>query len=249
MLIDELLDATRIHAVLFDLDGVLTSTATIHASCWKTMFDDFLRQQCQETGEQFRPFDDDAEYKQYVDGKPRYDGVRSFLESRGIELPYGSPQDESGKWTICGLGNRKDALVHEAIRRDEVEAYESSLELVRRLRAQGTKTAVVSSSANCEAVLEAVGIANLFDVRVDGKVGAELKLRGKPAPDTFLKAAELLGVEPRAAAVIEDAISGVQAGRDGGFALVIGVDREGRGDALRQHGADVVVADLGELIA
>ena len=241
---------TRDHfdAVLFDLDGVLTSTAKIHSRCWKTMFDDFLSQRAAEGKEPFRPFDIETDYKLYVDGKLRYEGVQTFLESRHISLSEGTPEDLPTANTVCGLGNRKDELVKAAIDRGEVESYPGSVALVRWLREQGIRTAVVSSSNHCEEVLRAAGILDLFDARVDGRVASQLHLPGKPAPDTFLTAARMLGVTPARAVVVEDAISGVQAGRAGGFGLVVGVDRGGSGAALRAHGADVVVTDLQELL-
>ena len=245
---ERLITADHFDAVLFDLDGVLTSTAKIHSRCWKTMFDAFLSQRAAEGKEPFRPFDVETDYKLYVDGKPRYEGVRSFLASRHISLADGTPGDLPTASTMCGLGNRKDELVKEAIDRGEVEPYPGSVALVRRLREQGIRTAVVSSSNNCEQVLAAAGILDLFEARVDGLVAGQLHLPGKPAPDTFLKAAHLLGVRPGRAVVVEDALAGVAAGRAGGFGLVVGVDREGGGDALRTHGADVVVTDLGELL-
>jgi beta-phosphoglucomutase family hydrolase len=235
-------------AVLFDLDGVLTSTAKIHARSWKTMFDDFLSRRAAVGKEPFRPFDVDTDYKLYVDGKLRYEGVRTFLASRNVSLPEGVPEDPPTADTVCGLGNRKDELVKAAIDNGEVESYAGSVALVRWLREQGIRTGVVSSSNNCEQALRAAGILDLFEVRVDGLVASQLKLPGKPAPDTFLKAAQMLGVRPARAVVVEDAIAGVKAGRAGGFGLVVGVDREGPGDALRTHGADVVVTDLGELL-
>lgn len=238
----------RFDAVLFDLDGVLTSTARIHARCWKATFDEFLARRAADKREALQPFDIDDDYKRHVDGKPRYEGVRSFLASRKISLPDGSPADPPNDDTACGLGNRKDELVKAAIDHGEVEAYSGSVALLRQLRQRGIRTAVVSSSNHCEQVLRAAGIAELFQARVDGLVAAELGLRGKPAPATFLKAAQMLGATPARAVVVEDAMAGVQAGRAGGFGLVIGVDREGNGDALRAHGADVVVADLAELI-
>ena len=238
----------RFDAVLFDLDGVLTSTAKIHGKCWKTTFDDFLLQRAAEKKEPFQPFDIDTDYKRYVDGKLRYEGVRSFLASRAIALTEGTPEDPPTANTVCGLGNRKDELVKAAIDQGEVEAYPGSVALVRRLREQGVRTAVVSSSNHCEEVLRAAGILDLFDARVDGRVASQLHLPGKPAPDTFLTAARMLGVTPARAVVVEDAISGVQAGRAGGFGLVVGVDRGGSGAALRAHGADVVVTDLQELL-
>ena len=239
----------RFDAVLFDLDGVLTSTARVHARSWKAMFDDFLSRRAAGGKEAFRPFDIEGDYRPYVDGKLRYEGVRSFLASRDISLPEGEPEDPPTADTVCGLGNRKDELVKAAIDRGEVEAYPGSVALVRRLRQQGIRTAVVSSSNNCEHVLQAAGILDLFEARVDGLVASQLELPGKPAPDTFLRAAALLGVPPARAVVVEDAIAGVQAGRAGGFGLVVGVGREGSGDALRANGADVVVADLGELLS
>jgi beta-phosphoglucomutase family hydrolase len=245
----QLIAPDRFDAVLFDLDGVLTSTATIHSRCWKEMFDDLLGRRAADEKEPFRPFDIVTDYKLYVDGKPRYDGVRSFLASRNISVPDGTPADPPTAVTVCGLGNRKDELVKAAIDRGEVESYPGSVALVRRLREQGIRTAVVSSSNNCQAVLRAAGIEGLFDARVDGLVSTEFHLSGKPAPDTFLKAAEMLGVSPARAVVVEDALAGVQSGRAGGFGLVIGVDRGGSREALRAHGADVVVGDLGELLS
>ncbi len=237
----------RFDAVLFDLDGVLTDTAGVHAACWRRTFDEFLRGRADRTGDPFRPFDIESDYRLYVDGRRRFDGVRGFLQSRGIDLPEGSPDDPPDAATVCGVGNRKNALLNQALEEGGVEVYGSSVALVRALRDAGKKTGVVSSSANCAAVLRAAGIDELFDVRVDGKLAAELDLPGKPAPDTFLRAARELGVDAARAVVVEDAISGVQAGRDGGFGLVIGVARHDEPDVLRQEGADVVVSDLGEL--
>lgn len=243
----------RFDAVLFDLDGVLTSTAAIHAEAWKLMFDDYLATRAREAGGgeegRFRAFDIDSDYKRYVDGKPRYEGVRSFLESRDIHLPPGDASDPPGDQTVCALGNRKDAIVKQAIDEGRIESFPSSIEWVRRLREQGFRTAVVSSSRNCGPVLRAAKIEDLFEVRVDGLTLAERGIAGKPAPDSFLDAAAQLGVEPARAVVVEDAISGVQAGRAGKFGLVIGVDREGHAEALLQHGADIVVRDLGELLS
>jgi beta-phosphoglucomutase family hydrolase len=246
--LDQVIAKDKFDAVLLDLDGVLTATAKVHAACWKKMFDEFLGQRAMREQKPFSPFDIGSDYKLYVDGKLRYDGVQSFLESRGIDLPYGDPSDPSDRETICGLGNRKDDMVKEALESGGVEAYEGSVAFVRHLRVQGMKTAVVSASSNCGAILKAAGIADLFDERVDGEVASRLRLAGKPAPDTFLKAAELLGVDPHRAIVVEDAISGVQAGRDGSFGLVIGVNRKGDAEALWENGADVVVDDLGEML-
>jgi beta-phosphoglucomutase family hydrolase len=230
------------------LDGVLTATAKIHGKCWKTMFDDFLRRRAAQRKEPFQPFDIDADYKRYVDGKLRYEGVKSFLAARNIALPEGTPDDSPTADTVCGLGNRKDEMVKAAIDQGAVESFSGSVALVRRLREQGIRTAVVSSSNNCEQVLRAAGIYELFEVQVDGLVASELGLPGKPAPDTFLEAARMLGVSPARAVVVEDALAGVQAGRAGGFGLIVGVDRDGSGDALRAEGADMVVTDLGELL-
>jgi beta-phosphoglucomutase family hydrolase len=238
----------RFDAVLFDLDGVLTATARVHAVCWKRMFDEFLQQWAESRGEPFQPFDIDADYREYVDGKRRYDGVRSFLQSRGMELPEGEPGDAASRETVCGLGNRKNELINEVIETEGVEVFEGSVKLIRHLLAQGIRAAVVSSSANCLTVMRAAGIEDLFEVRIDGVIASERGLPGKPAPDTFLAAASDLGVDPKRAAVVEDAISGVQAGRAGGFALVIGVDRVGEAETLRRNGADLVVSDLGELL-
>ena len=235
-------------AVLFDLDGVLTATAKIHAVCWKQMFDEYLQQKSLTGGEAFQPFDIDQDYRLYVDGKLRHEGVQSFLNSRDIELPFGFPEDLPQKETICGLGNRKDKLIGEMLATGNVGVFEGSVALVRDLRSKGIRTAVVSASKNCEAVLNAAGIADLFELWVDGKVAETFNLPGKPEPETFLKAAELLGVDPKQAVVIEDAIAGVQAGQRGGFGLVIGVDRHGDAEALRENGADIVIRDLAELL-
>jgi beta-phosphoglucomutase family hydrolase len=238
------LSADRYDAVLFDLDGVITDTAAVHAHAWKTMFDEYLRGR----DEPFREFTIEGDYKTYVDGKPRYDGVRSFLQSRGIELPEGETSDPGDVETVRGLGNRKNEMVNRLLDEDGVTVYEGSVRLVHHLRDQGVRLAIVSSSRNCHAVLEAAGLLDLFEARVDGVVAAERGLPGKPAPDTFLAAAADLGAAPDRAVVVEDAISGVQAGRAGDFGLVIGVDREGNPDALRANGADIVVDDLGVLV-
>lgn len=241
------LSADRFDAVLFDLDGVITDTAAVHARAWKTMFDAYLRQRAEATGTAFEPFTIEHDYKTYVDGKPRYDGVRSFLLSRGIDLPEGTPADPAEVETVCGLGNRKNDLVNQLIEDEGVAVYDGSLRLLHQLRDAGVSLAVVSSSKNCVTVLKSAGLLDMFDARVDGVVAAERGLPGKPAPDTFLAAARDLGATPDRAVVVEDAISGVQAGRAGGFGLVVGVDRDGDPEALRGNGADVVVADLDEL--
>jgi beta-phosphoglucomutase family hydrolase len=235
----------RVRACLFDMDGVLTDTARLHAQAWKQTFDEFLREQ---QGEAAEPFDLDRDYKRHVDGKPREGGVRDFLASRGIELPEGSPDDPPEAATVRGVGNRKNALVQRLIDEQGADVYDSSVKFVEAARDAGLKTAVVSSSANTERILDSAGIAGLFDARVDGVTLAEEGIAGKPAPDSFLRGAELLGVPPEQAAVFEDALAGVEAGRAGGFAITVGVDRDDRADELREHGADVVVSDLSELL-
>ncbi len=239
-------DGTR--GCLFDLDGVLTKTAKVHDAAWKEMFDDFLQGWSRHTGQPFVPFDPVADYDEYVDGKPREDGTRSFLASRGIELPEGSEDDPPDAQTIHGLSNRKNQIVLDRIHTDGVEAYEGSVRYVRAVRDAGLHRAVVSSSANARDVLAAAGIEDLFEARIDGVVAERDHLRGKPAPDTFLAGARALGLEPRAAVVFEDALAGVAAGRAGGFGYVVGVDRVGQADELRKHGADVVVKDLADLL-
>jgi beta-phosphoglucomutase family hydrolase len=237
-----------IRSCLFDLDGVLTKTAKVHDAAWKEMFDSFLRERAESTGQPFVPFDPVKDYDEYVDGKPRADGTRSFLQSRGIELPEGSPDDPPDAQTVNGLGNRKNVILLKRIKEDGVEAYEGSVRYVRAARDAGLRRAVVSSSANCRDVLVAAGIEDLFEARIDGVVAAREHLRGKPAPDTFLAGARALGLEPQAAAVFEDALAGVAAGRAGGFGFVVGVDRAGQAEALKTHGADIVVQDLAELL-
>ncbi|GEC02512.1 hydrolase [Streptomyces spinoverrucosus] len=234
----------EILACLFDLDGVVTKTAVVHAAAWKETFDAFLRER---DGDDFRLFDAVADYDEYVDGRPRADGVRTFLASRGIHLPEGSPDDPPDAPTVHGVGNRKNELLLAKIRSGGVEAYDSTLRYIEAVRAQGLRTAIVSSSANCRDVLRAIDAEELFDVRIDGVVAAERKLPGKPRPDTFLAAAHDLGVEARQAAVFEDALAGMDAGRAGDFGYVVGVDRAGQAEALYAHGADRVVEDLAEL--
>jgi beta-phosphoglucomutase family hydrolase len=237
-----------VKACLYDLDGVLTQTAAVHAAAWKQMFDAFLSSRAGRRGEILGPFDAHHDYDRYVDGKERNDGVRSFLQSRGIELPEGCRDDPPETDTVSGLGNRKNDLVLDMLRRGGVEPYAGSVRFVRAAREAGLAGAVVSSSTNCRDVLEAAGIAHLFDARVDALVAAQQGLAGKPAPDTFVAAARLVGAEPATAAVFEDSLAGVEAGRAGRFAFVVGVDRVGQADALRAHGADVVVTDLEELL-
>ena len=235
-------------ACLFDMDGVVTQTAVVHAAAWKEMFDEFLRKYAQSTGTEFVPFDSHAEYDAYVDGKPRLDGTRAFLASRGIDLPEGTPDDPPGTPTIYGLSNRKNDLVLAKLAAGGVQVYEGSISYIHAVRAKGISTAIVSSSANTQQVLDSAGIAGLFDVRVDGVIAKERGLRGKPTPDTFLAAAEALNVPPSGAAVFEDALAGVEAGRAGHFGLVVGVDRVGQAEELKKHGADIVVQDLAELL-
>jgi beta-phosphoglucomutase family hydrolase len=238
----------RISACLFDLDGVLTQTARVHAAAWKQAFDDFLSRRRRRESEDLQPLRLPADYARYIDGKLRADGVRSFLRSRGIVLPEGSPADPPTAETIHGLASRKNDLVISMLEREGVDVYEGSIRFVEAARDAGLRCAVVSASKNAEAALAGAGIEKLFDVRVDGVVAEQKGLRGKPAPDTFLAAAEALGAAPEAAAVFEDAEAGVEAGRAGGFGYVVAVDRTGNADALRGRGADVVVADLGELL-
>lgn len=238
-----------ISACLFDLDGVLTQTAKVHAQAWKQMFDAFLKERAQKTGEPFEAFDEVQDYDQYVDGKPRLDGVHSFLASRHISLPEGNPDDPPEAETVQGLGKRKDQIFLDLIHAQGVAAYDGSIKYVHAARSAGLKLAVVTSSKHCTEVLRAAKLEGLFDAQVDGNVAESKKLKGKPAPDTYLEAARMITVQPKAAAVFEDALAGVEAGRAGGFGRVIGVDRAGQADALREHGADIVVNDLAELMA
>jgi beta-phosphoglucomutase family hydrolase len=238
----------RYDAVLFDLDGVITDTAGLHAACWKQMFDEYLQRRATERGEAFRPFDIATDYRLYVDGKPRFDGVRDFLRSRDIHLPEGTPEDSPQAETVGGLGNRKNDLINDVIESRGVQAYEGSVKFIRQLHDQDYKIAVVSSSQNCATVLHAAKLDHFFNAQVDGNMIEAQHLAGKPAPDTFLIGAKLLGVEPGRAVVVEDAISGVQAGFRGHFGLVIGVARKGNADELLHHGAHLVVTDLAELV-
>ncbi|GAC1364719.1 MAG: beta-phosphoglucomutase family hydrolase [Actinomycetota bacterium] len=238
---------SHIRACLFDLDGVLTQTAKVHFAAWKQMFDAYLQERATRGGPAFRSFEQ-PDYDEYVDGKPRFDGVRSFLASRGIELAEGTSHDAPEAETVGGLGNRKNQIVLGLIHDQGVEPYEGSVRYVHAAIAAGLARAVVSSSANCHDVLVAAGIADLFDVVVDGVVAEREHIAGKPAPDTFLAAAAKLGVEPGAATVFEDALAGVAAGKAGNFGYVVGVDRVGQAEALAQHGASVVVQDLAELL-
>lgn len=247
-------------AVIFDLDGVVTQTAAVHAAAWKRLFDGYLRERAERTAagpaadagpaagdDPLRPFDPDADYARYVDGKPRYDGVRDFLHSRGIDLPWGDPSDPPDAETVCGLGNRKNAIFNAEVREHGVETYPSTVALIHGLRDAGIRVGLMSSSKNTAMVLDVTGTTDLFEVRVDGVVAAEVGLPGKPDPAMYLETARRLGVAAARSVVVEDAISGVEAGRRGGFGLVIGVDRLGQAEALREHGADVVVDDLAEV--
>lgn len=240
-------DAEKLDAVIFDLDGVVTNTAAVHARAWKRLFDDYLRKRADQAGETFKPFEIGSDYPRYVDGKRREDGVRSFLASRDIKLPDGDADDPSTAETVRGLGKLKDGYFLKDLETNGVEIYPSSVRLIEKLKANDVLVALVSASRNVNSVLAGAGLSDLFEVRVDGLVADEMKLPGKPQPDTFLEAAKRLGVEASQAAIVEDALSGVEAGRSGGFGLVIGVDRIGQADALREHGADVVVKDLGDL--
>jgi len=237
-----------ITACLFDLDGVLTQTAKVHAAAWKEMFDDYLAERAKRAGRPFVAFDKGPDYDRYVDGKPRADGTRSFLESRGISLPEGASDDPPGAETINGLGNRKNELVLTLIKEQGVEPYEGSIRYAEAARKAGLRRAVVSSSANCRDVLKSAGISDLVEEIIDGVVAQRDHLHGKPAPDTFLAGARALGVQPAQAAVFEDALAGVEAGRAGHFGFVVGVDRVGQGAALHEHGADIVVTDLDQLV-
>jgi beta-phosphoglucomutase family hydrolase len=238
----------HVHACLFDLDGVLTDTASVHTKAWKAMFDTYLSDRAKRTGEKFVPFDPADDYRTYVDGKKREDGVRSFLNSRGIELPDGDPDDPGDAETIYGLGNRKNDMFQKVLRDDGVEVFEGSRRYLEAVSAAGLGIAVVSSSANTRDVLEITGLDRFVQQRVDGVTLRDEHIAGKPAPDSYLRGAQLLGVGPDAAAVFEDALSGVQAGRSGNFGYVVGVDRVGQAEDLRRNGADVVVTDLADLL-
>jgi beta-phosphoglucomutase family hydrolase len=244
----KLINRDQYDSVLFDLDGVITDTASLHAACWKQLFDEFLEKRAKLQSEEFHPFDIVTDYRLHVDGKPRFEGVRDFLKSRGIELPEGNAEDPVDVETVCGLGNCKNVLVNNAIAREGVQPYNGSVQFIHLLHRNGYKLAVVTSSQNCTSILKAVKLDKFFEVRVDGNTIHAQRLKGKPAPDTFLLAARLLGAEPIRTVVIEDAISGIQAGSAGNFGLVIGIARSGDADVLECHGAHLVVRDLDELI-
>ncbi len=241
------LQADKYQAMILDLDGVITQTSKIHAQAWKEMFEAYLNKRREEGNDAVKAYDRRQDYDEYINGKPRYEGVRSFLESREIELPYGDPDDEPGKETVCGLGNRKNRIFRELLEKNGVEPYEGAVEHIRRWKKKGLKIAVVSSSRNCAAVLKAAGISDLFDARVDGVTAAQENLKGKPDPDIFLFAAKKLGVSPEKAVVYEDAVAGVQAGQKGKFGLVIGVARKNDQHQLQENGADVVIHNFNEL--
>ena len=244
---DDEISLDRFDAIIFDLDGVVTRTASVHAAAWKRLFDAYLRQRPAREGEDHRPFDIGSDYPRHLDGRPRYDGVRNFLHSRGIEIPWGAPQDSPDRETVHGLGNRKNGYFQEALQTDGVEVYDTTIAFIREVRSRGIGTAIISASRNCRKVLKAAGIEDLFDARVDGEIADELNLPGKPAADVFLEAARRLGSDPKRSVVLEDALAGVQAGAAGGFGLVIGIDRIGQAQELRRRGADIVVHDLAEL--
>jgi trehalose 6-phosphate phosphatase len=241
------IDLNKFDAVIFDMDGVITQSARVHAESWKRMFDDYLQKRAERQRQKFVPFDKEKDYYRYIDGKPRYDGTRSFLESRGISLPYGSPDDSPDKETICGLGNRKNQYFLKYLKEHGTESYPSTVDFIRKMEARNKRVAVISSSRNAKEVLEAAGVLSLFHVIVDGIESAKHGLKGKPEPDIFLDAAKRLNVVPGRAIVVEDAISGVKAGKAGGFGLVIGIDRSGRNPELKSSGADVVISDLSEI--
>jgi alpha,alpha-trehalase len=242
-------DLSRFPALMFDLDAVITSTATIHSAAWKRLFDEFGEQWAREHGETWRPFEIATEYMEYVDGRRRYDGVDGFLRSRGIELPWGDPSDSEDERTVAGLGNRKNRYFSEELQHRKAEVFDDTVRLIHAEKERGAKVAVVSASENCRSILESVGLLDLFDVAMTGIEASQLKLPGKPEPDTFVKAAELLGHTPPESVVFEDAISGVQAGRKGGFGLVVGVDRGEAAEGLAANGADIVCSDLSALIS
>lgn len=242
------IDWSKYKAVLFDLDGVLTDTARVHSSAWKKTFDDYLRHRAEKLGEAFTPFDIESDYRNFVDGKPRFDGVNGFLRSRNIVLPWGDPTDQPEYETVCSIGNMKNQHFGRMLDEHGVDVYKGSLLVLDEMQRRGIRMAIVTSSANATAVLKAAGLADVFDTLVDGNVATELGLRGKPNPDPFLEAARRIGVDPSQAVVIEDAISGVRAGKSGAFGLVVGVDRHGDSAALKAAGANLVISNLEEIL-
>lgn len=234
-------------AIIFDLDGVITDTAKVHANAWKLIFDEYMQERVLKYNEKFTSFDLEQDYLNYVDGKPRYAGVKNFLDSRGITIPFGKPDGNPKEETICGLGNRKDSLFTKMLREKGVAVFESTIRLIKQLKYHGVHAVVATSSKNCGLILEAAGIRELFEIVVDGALSGRENLKGKPHPDIFLKSAELIKVSPCKCVIIEDAISGVQAGRNGNFGLVIGIDRFGDGNILKENGADIVLPDLAKV--
>ncbi len=232
-----------LRAVVFDLDGVVTKTALVHAAAWKDMFDEYLRLRQKQADGRFVEFSHE-DYRRYVDGKPRYKGVESFLRSRGIDIPFGDPSDSPDKETICGLGNRKNIKFREILQKKGVEVYQPVVDLIRDLRREGIHVGVASSSKNCQFILQAAGIEDLFEVRIDGVVSEQLGLKGKPEGDIFVTAAKKMGAEPEDSVVVEDAVAGVAAGKNGGFGLVIGVARANNVKALKKAGADIVIENF-----
>ncbi|KPK23627.1 MAG: hypothetical protein AMJ70_03050 [Dehalococcoidia bacterium SG8_51_3] len=241
------IELTGIKAFVFDMDGVITETASIHALAWKKLFDKYLERVATRNHTEFIPFEIDPDYYLYIDGKPRYDGLLSFLNSRGIELPYGDPEDRVDRETICGLGNLKDKYYHQYLKSRGANSYQSSIQFIVKVKSQGVSTAVISASRNAILVLTTAKILELFDVKVDGVDSAKLSLRGKPYPDIFLEAARRLNVLPENSAIVEDSIAGVEAGRKGNFKLVIGIDRSDHEELLKSHGANIVIPDLSQL--
>ncbi|MFW6056544.1 MAG: HAD family hydrolase [Chloroflexota bacterium] len=241
------IDPARYRAAILDMDGVITRSARTHLGAWKQLFDDYLRERCERTGEEFHPFTEE-DYYRYVDGKPRYEGAESFLQSRGINLPFGGIEDPPEQETVSGLGNRKNRYFLSHLKEHGVDAYESTKGFILRFKRTGGLVAAISSSRNARAVLDAAGVTDLFDAIVDGVDSARLSLKGKPYPDIFLEATRQLGVRPAESVVVEDAIAGVEAGKAGGFGLVIGVDRQGNNVGLKEGGADIVVRDLSDLM-
>ncbi|MFZ0565486.1 MAG: beta-phosphoglucomutase family hydrolase [Chlamydiales bacterium] len=241
------LSRAKFDGIILDLDGVVTQSTKVHAAAWKEMFDTYLSQRGKREGKDYDPFDRHHDYMLYIDGKPRYEGVKSFLKTRGIELPWGSLQDPWDAETICGLGNWKNQLFQKHLLQEGVEVYTTSVDLIIRLRERGFKIALVSSSKNCSQILKGAHIAHLFDAQVDGLVAEKKALRGKPHPDVFLLAANMLDVKPEKAVVVEDSLAGVESGKRGHFGLVIGVDRLGHREDLKQAGADIVISDLKEI--
>jgi beta-phosphoglucomutase family hydrolase len=242
------IDLGQFRAFLFDLDGVVTKTAKVHAAAWKRLFDDYLAKRAKATGQSFKPFDAIGEYQRYVDGKPRAEGAQSFLRARGIDLPIGTPDDGPDDETVNGLANRKDRYFNEALAQHGVDAIDGTVKFIRDARSRGLRTAIVSSSRNCKAVVAKAGLTELFDARVDGIDALKMPLEGKPAPDTYLEAAKRLHTPAELAAIFEDAVAGVEAGHAGHFRLVVGIGDGDHAADLRSHGADLVVADLGTMV-